>query len=31
MIFIEESPEALISQFESYEAPTVSKWIDLKN
>jgi uncharacterized protein (TIGR00730 family) len=31
MIFIHESPEHLLDQFESYKAPTVTKWMDLKN
>ena len=31
MIFIQDNPESLIDAFESYEAPAVAKWMDLKN
>ncbi len=31
MIFLHENPDLLLDEFESYEAPVVAKWMDLKN
>ena len=31
MIFVHDNPKSLIDAFESYEAPAVAKWMDLKN